>query len=85
MKILNISFPRVEIEPTYNVYSETLVPLRHNWPQLYHITDIFVVSYNIKILFHHRKYFNNKKARTKATLHHTRKRCTVMTQYGAQI
>ena len=32
MKILNISFPRVEIEPTISrVYSHTLVPLCHDW------------------------------------------------------
>ena len=33
MKILNITFPRVGIEPTTSrVYSHTLVPLRHDWP-----------------------------------------------------
>ena len=33
MKILNISLPRVVIEPiTGRAYSSTLVPLRHNRP-----------------------------------------------------
>ena len=33
-KILNISFPRVGIEPTtYRVNSPTLMPLCHDWPQ----------------------------------------------------
>ena len=32
-KILNISLPRVGIEPTTcHVYSHTLVSLRHDWP-----------------------------------------------------
>ena len=32
-KILNISFPRAEIEPTtYRAHSHTLVPLPHDWP-----------------------------------------------------
>ena len=34
IKILNISFPQVRIEPTTcRVYSYTLMPLRYAWPQ----------------------------------------------------
>ena len=34
MKILNISLPWVGIDPTtYGIYSHTLRPLRHDWPQ----------------------------------------------------
>ena len=34
MKILNISFPRMEIDPTdCRVYNHALLPLRHDWPQ----------------------------------------------------
>ena len=37
MKLLNISFLRVGIElTTFHIYSRT----RHNWPQLFYITDI---------------------------------------------
>ena len=33
MKFLNISFLQVGIEPTSSrVYSDTFVPLRHDWP-----------------------------------------------------
>ena len=34
-KSLNISGPRVGIEPTiYPIYSHALVPMHHDWPQI---------------------------------------------------
>ena len=34
MKILNVPFPQMGLEPTtFRVYSHTLVPIRHHWSE----------------------------------------------------
>ena len=47
MKILNVSFPRVVIEPT--TFTVTLVPLRHDCPQSYHKLYIILIKYSINV------------------------------------
>ena len=51
MKILNILFPQVGIEPTTSrVYSRAFVPLRHDWPHGHHgmgMLFIFIPTHNV--------------------------------------